>query len=827
MRIKPALEPESAPEPRLQAGLARLFQWTERFPVWAIVLVSLAAVTISSYPIIFCGKSYVSPSKGLPLVYDDGPPLPGMTSEPTANDHGSDSASTLLWGVPAGFIQYRNLLGHGDLPLWNRYGYGGNTLIGQAVSMMGDPLQMIVIFGGGSAAAWDAKFLLAKFLFCIGFGLLILRLLKNVVLSLIFAVLGAYCGAFFFIDNHPSFFVFCYAPWILLSALAWLDLESRRWIRWALLWLLANFACFNAGHIELGIILIGGLNLAALAFSAVRHRDIPGATRVLARMILGTLLFLGLTAPVSLAFFTSLPGSFSLHSEIRVNQLPFVSLLGIFDDVFFRLPLKSDSFAAVAPGSSFLVAVGALLSLLEWRQFRDEPFFWTNTIAIALWGGCVFGWIPAPLLSVVPMLNRIGHTYMEFSFLLIIHLTIQCAYGFKAMANTTSINRSLQNLFVAAIILICLLLLFCFGIVHRPVPWNYVACVAAGAFGAPLLFILLKRRASPLPPYGFAFLVVLAFVPNFRFGLYHFGDGSVLMLPGSRVVLNAPSPAINEVKKDTTSPFRVVGVQRILYGDYAAVYGLEDIRSCAPLVNGELAKLIRTFPGVLTNEQWPVQIVNPVAAHALLNLLNVKYVLTPARVTVQDGLGFRLAADRDLGVLENLEVWPRAFFCNKASAVSSTEDFIRQLSKNRDKPFVVLTPEEIARQPDAKQLQSLPDAAPIPATNYRLLANSTSFDIHAPSAGVVCLTECQATDFEATANGSHESVFTVNRAFKGIFLPKPGDYHIEFVYRPRNWRLSCVLFVLACTAVVILVAADFLKHRVTKRAGQSTAENGK
>src|SRR6516164_8859957 len=101
MRIKPA--PKAVAEPRFQGRLTRLLQWSERHPVLVIVAVSLIAVTISSYPIILCGKSYVSPSRGLPLVYDEGPPLPGM-SESQVNDHGSDSASMLLWGVPVGFI---------------------------------------------------------------------------------------------------------------------------------------------------------------------------------------------------------------------------------------------------------------------------------------------------------------------------------------------------------------------------------------------------------------------------------------------------------------------------------------------------------------------------------------------------------------------------------------------------------------------------------------------------------------------------------------------------------------------------------------------------
>ena len=64
-------------------------------------------------------------------------------------------------------------------------------------------------------------------------------------------------------------------------------------------------------------------------------------------------------------------------------------------------------------------------------------------------------------------------------------------------------------------------------------------------------------------------------------------------------------------------------------GDYSAVYGLEDIRSCAPLSNGEFIDLIRKFPGVEFGGAggWAIYSQNPVAAQPLLNLLNVKYLL--------------------------------------------------------------------------------------------------------------------------------------------------------------------------------------------------------
>jgi hypothetical protein len=102
-------------------------------------------------------------------------------------------------------------------------------------------------------------------------------------------------------------------------------------------------------------------------------------------------------------------------------------------------------------------------------------------------------------------------------------------------------------------------------------------------------------------------------------------------------------------------------------------------------------------------------------------------------------------------------------------------------------------------------LDTVSPAAISPATNYLLLPNTTEFDIHAPSAGVVCLTEGQAKDFTAMANNVPKEVLTVNRAFKGIFLDRPGDYHVQFTYRPRHWRQACALFWISAGGVIMLV----------------------
>ena len=75
---------------------------------------------------------------------------------------------------------------------------------------------------------------------------------------------------------------------------------------------------------------------------------------------------------------------------------------------------------------------------------------------------------------------------------------------------------------------------------------------------------------------------------------------------------------------------------------------------------------------------------------------------------------------------------------------------------------------------------------------------------------MVCLTEGQAKDFTAMANNESKKVLTVNRAFKGIYLDQPGDYHIQFIYRPRYWRLACACFWISAGMVMVLALASII-----------------
>ena len=86
---------------------------------------------------------------------------------------------------------------------------------------------------------------------------------------------------------------------------------------------------------------------------------------------------------------------------------------------------------------------------------------------------------------------------------------------------------------------------------------------------------------------------------------------------------------------------------------------------------------------------------------------------------------------------------------------------------------------------------------------------------------MVCLTEEQARDFTVKANNEPREVLTVNRVFKGVYLDKPGDYHIEFTYRPHNWSLACACFWISAGGVIAFATMNIFRARLERKKSKA------
>jgi hypothetical protein len=148
-----------------------------------------------------------------------------------------------------------------------------------------------------------------------------------------------------------------------------------------------------------------------------------------------------------------------------------------------------------------------------------------------------------------------------------------------------------------------------------------------------------------------------------------------------------------------------------------------------------------------------------------------------------------------LDVFESERVWPRAFFTDRLVTYEREEEFIDLLKKGDGTPLAGIPKAALDNQTELAKFMSASTAPEnrktTPATNYVFTNNTTSFKVNAAGPGVIVLTEAYVPDdFQVRLNGKPANYFRVNSAFKGLFVPEAGDYHVSFAYWPRYLTLS-------------------------------------
>jgi hypothetical protein len=270
-----------------------------------------------------------------------------------------------------------------------------------------------------------------------------------------------------------------------------------------------------------------------------------------------------------------------------------------------------------------------------------------------------------------------------------------------------------------------------------------------------------------------------------------------VMNPHHRESLIAKSsPALQLIRNRSNQPSRAIGLDHNFLAGYGGAVGIEQIDAPDPLVNKHYRALMDAA-GLKRYGAWRY-IVNAEELGSkprLFEMLNVGYILdlVAARKPLLPNL--KAVASLDLNVYESESVWPRAFFTDKLSVYQRENEFIDLLNSSDGRPFAAVQKADLSSQPALSNvLSNLGNSAPgqiVPATDYVLTGNKTSFRIQAPGPGLVVLTEAYVPeDFQVLVNGKREDYFRVNSAFKGIVLDQKGSYTLSFAYWPKYLTAS-------------------------------------
>ncbi|MCX6951637.1 MAG: hypothetical protein NTV51_05575, partial [Verrucomicrobia bacterium] len=598
-------------------------------PGRAVALVAAVAVVASAYPVLFLGKSYVSPNLGTVLLYDAYPTLPGYKDGETVDVKGSDVGAIMWQHVPFSMMQHR-ALAQGELPLWNRYNAGGVPLLAQGQSMFGDPLHLFVILANGASWAWDAKYVIAKWLFATGLGLIVLLLTRpgSVIPALLVTLAAPFVGFFVYRVNHPAFFSVCYAPWVLYC---WLRVSASASRRTTTLWaaglIVANLALMNSGTVKEAYMLLLCLNFSGAC--VLLSSDAPFRARLAKLATLGWagVLFVLLTAPIWATFLTTLKNAYTGYNAVSAFQIQPGLLLGAFDELFYR-PLMAEE-RTFDPSVNFLILLGLLYFLATLRHHLTHRAAMALAVSSLLPLALAFGLIPPAWIVQIPFLSNIAHLDNTFTCVLIVLWSVLAGLGFATALRRLGTPEGRADLVIAGLLLFALVFswigfrqaahrsLFGPGTtfttllpgVTIPVGafvwWSLGALVLATlAFALTARHVLVSRILTPAAALLLA-LCTVVFLWRGGAQAGAVGFENYVSRPTVRTDFHARSDAMQTVRAaQKTAPSRGFGFHGNFHPGWTGAYGLETIHGPDALVNPYMRELVTAFVANPAIERW-------------------------------------------------------------------------------------------------------------------------------------------------------------------------------------------------------------------------------
>ncbi len=795
----------------LTALLAKLRDVHAARPALTLFLTAALATMASCYPIIFCGKSFISPNFGPTQTLTNlSPEATTQAQEPVENSRGADTGATLWAHLPYSVIQHRAIFKNHELPLWNRYTFCGTPLLAQGQSMLGDPLHWIPIAAGGATWAWDVKFCIAKLLFSFGVGLAAFAALRRIWLAVLLAASSSFIGFFAFRFDHAAYFSLCYSPWILLCWLRAAQTAGRVW-PWALALAAANFWELNSGTAKESAMLIAGLNLTGILLVLIAAQAWRERLSRLGLMLVGIVLFAMFSAPHWVLFLDALRHSWTVPAAMAFTQLPPNLALGIFDDLFFAQALPGEIVSN--PSTNFLVLLGCLWAVVDFRRLLADRTFAAILLGALLPAALAFGVIPAELLMRLKWIGKIGHVANTFSCVLIIHLFVIAAFGLRSLWERVAGEMARTDMLIAtlcATLLAAIFLPYDRAIHAASGKMSGFFCAYAIALAAPLLAMPCIVRGIRLRKNAAHFIAgaLCLFVFHFRHGLWTDTKfDSYVANPRTRASLTTNSPAIGDILESfekSGHPARTTGLGSVLAPGFNIVAGLENFDGADALVNRWQRELLvhSGVPLAHDRRSFLDRATFP-RTRSFCDLWNTRFYLADPGETPREVNGLELVRTRDLDIHVSHRAWPRAFFTDRIAECSSLENFTELLCSGDGKPFAALVPDAPSDAEPAKPA-SLADRIIVAATDYRLTENSTAFTIDAPAAGVAVLgNSFEPGNWRVTLDGKPAECFRVNHAFLGVKIPTAGVHTLRFTYWPRLltralWiSLGGFLFVLA------------------------------
>lgn len=757
-----------------------------------ITLILIGLLGIFFWNIIFFGSTLLT-STYVPGTMPDGPY--GYTG-PQVNKIPVIDAGVSAWlDLPSTVVAHK-IYTSGKIPLWNPYLACGTPLAANMQSAAFFPLK-IILYLSPAVYLWDF-YLVLRLFFAGFFTYLFMRLIRiEKIGSLVSAIIFMFSSyLILFIDiNHLN--VAILIPFLLYSFERLVQHRNAESI------ILVAFA--------VGLSILGGM--PELTFFALFFITLFYFYRSF---------FEARNAPDLLSFRGYVPHYFfALLLGFMLSALLFLPFIEYLKNAWHGHPIGTG-----LEHASFSTAISLLIPHLSTSHYEDffyvgilplflacfafqnklknlQFFFFSFAIFFLLkfWGFKVVNWV-----GYLPLFN-ISY-FPQFCFPMFIFSV--AALGGMGIENIYH-NRA-KFLHVLVILLIMGGLIATYLLVHPGTLIQHYRNVRIAIVAIVLVFLLsflLKRRAVKMPQLTL-FLVALLIVEQF------------IYLPKDRAQRCDPftiPPYINFLRKDS-QPFRILGLDKVLYPNTSSAYGIEDIRSLDALY---IARFM-TFVKELIHSKVEDERFHgkgfldgfKEVDNEFLDLLNVKYILTatylPSNKSISDGK-FELVYDREIKIYRNKGAYPRVFIVHRAEVIRNEDEILARLkSDDFDLKRTIIIEEDIQTRIEALDDVPLIDNSIAEIINYK--PNCVTIKARMENEGFLVLSDTYFPGWKVFVDSKKDRIYQTDYLIHSVYLPR-GNHEVKFIYDPLSFKIG-----LSITFLAILFIVLFFAYKLVRRLHQ-------
>jgi hypothetical protein len=783
-------------------------------PIASVALTAVAAALISSAAVVFAGKSYLSPGyPGLALIYDAPPTLPDYPTDHVERVYNADLGAMLWQHFAYSVLEARAVKDDLEFPLWNRYNAAGRTLIGQGQSMLGDPLNWVVLALGPNAGAFDFKFVVLKVFFAISIGAGSWLLTRSLTPAVFASAASCFISYFLYRVNHAAIFSLCYAPSVLVAwiGLAKANSTSARW--WLAALVGANWLLLSSGTAKEAYMLWLSLNLMGTAYllMASRRESTRVGFRRAALALAAMACFFVISTPVWATFVSSVRNGWNVYQHPAVQQMAVSQLLGFGENIFFLLGNET-----YMPALNMALFCGMVVAfVVHFRRVtphgQDEAL--TRVLIVGMLGclAFAFGVVPASWILAIPILKSIHHIHNTFSTVALVPACLLASSGYQYLlvADGNCLRRTVH---LSGLLLSILLVLF----LTDPAvsQWRVIAYLAGTISALAFMVWLIRRRLiRGMRPWAVGAAALCFLVLLGRGATWGETSGRA-----DRYLLNAQPRAnllpndivVSAARQSISDPVRTVGIGGVVFTGYRGALGFESIGGTDAIENRRFRDVTDAFQFPMV-WSWLMYLKTEDLRRfgKALDFLNVGLVFSNEPLNSVPGLT-PLAEEPRLRAYRRLSPWPRAFFTDTITPADDLAGLVDAVN-HAFGPFVQIDASDIANSTDLQTLAQERSYTAVvrPARAYHLTANSTEFEVDATGPGIAYLGEAnEPGDFLVSVNGKAATYFSANHAFKAVYLPAAGTYRIRATYSPAHLGMYLGAAVAGLVAFVGLLAVS-------------------